>query len=156
MKLTFGNKALILFVVIFAVFIGLNCLSAADVDNSNNFTLASPDNSSSSNAELNYNSIDLPGGHNLIPEKVDEDCFVMTVRGASASTGYHWIIGSETHGVDLVSEKHVLDDPNPLLFGSARTDYFTFHINSDDYYVKLLLVTPAGNIVEEVDSNMIN
>ena len=156
MKLNFGNMALIFSLVIFAIFIGLNCLSAADVDNSNNFTLAGHDNLSSSNTEWDYHSIDLPSGHNLIPEKVGDNCFVMAVRGASGSTGYHWIISLETHCVELISEKHVSDNPNPIAYGSSGTDYFIFHINSDDYYVKLLLVAPGGNIVEEVDSNMIN
>lgn len=153
MDLNFGNKILIISLLVFTILFGIVCSFAADVDNSGNFTVDDYNNLSSSDAQLDCDSIYLPGGHHSRPVVVDNDYFVMTLRGESGSTGYHWVISPETHGVDFVSDDYILD--NPDCYGSAGTDYFTFHINSDDYYVKLLLVTPSGDIVKEVDSNMI-
>lgn len=83
---------------------------------------------------------------------LDNGDFTMSVP-YNAGTGYHWEI-SESTGVDFVDVNYVED--NPGLCGSSGTAYFSFHANSDDYYVKLVLISPAGDIVDEVDSDMLN
>lgn len=72
----------------------------------------------------------------------------------NAGTGYHWEISSETYGVHALPVKNVEDHPGTC--GSSATAYFTFIPTSSDYYVKLVLISPTGEIVKELDSNMIN
>lgn len=70
----------------------------------------------------------------------------------NAGTGYHWEISPESHGVEVISINFVEDYPGTL--GSSGTGYFNFHvIDNDDYYVKLVLISPKGDIVSETDSN---
>lgn len=83
----------------------------------------------------------------------DNGNFVMTVP-YNAGTGYHWEVACETYGVEVNSIDFVEDHPGTL--GSSGTGYFSFHIIDDDYYVKLVLISPSGEIVNEVDSNMVN
>ena len=90
------------------------------------------------------------GGNIGIPDSGD---FGMSVR-FNAGTGYHWEISSESYGVDLLYVSTYFDHPDCV--GSSATSYYCFHKNSEDYYVKLILIDPRGNIVDEVDSNMIN
>ena len=90
-------------------------------------------------------------GDNSCPDRFNT--FTMTVP-CTAGTGYHWEVSPETYGVDIGPSKFVED--NPGCVGSSGTVYFNFHINSPDYYVKLVLLNPTGEIVKEVDSNMIN
>ena len=84
---------------------------------------------------------------------LDNGDFSMSVP-YNAGTGYHWEVSDETYGVDLIDVNYVQDHPNTC--GSSGTAYFNFHVNSDSYYVKLVLISPAGDIVDEIDSDMIN
>lgn len=83
----------------------------------------------------------------------DDGNFVMSVP-YNGGTGYHWKVSSDSYGVDLVSKHNEIDHPG--LSGSSATAYFTFHANSDDYCAKLILISPSGDVVKEVDSNMLN
>ena len=112
--------------VIFVVFASLSCIAAADV-----------------NANSEGPAIVLDESNN----------FVMSVP-YNAGTGYHWEVSPETHGVSFESVNYEVDHPG--LCGSSGTAYFNFHVEDSDYYVKLVLISPAGDIVDEVDSNMIN
>lgn len=114
--------------VALSLFVGISCISAANPDANN-------------------------GVNDLSAVPDCNNDFTMTVP-YTAGTGYHWEVSPETYGVDLVSSNFVEDHPGCL--GSSGTDYFNFHINSDDYYVKLVLISPNGEIVKEVDSNMLN
>ena len=84
---------------------------------------------------------------------LDDGNFVMTVP-YNAGTGYHWEISPETHGVEVNSVNFIEDHPGTC--GSSGTGYFNFHVVDSDYYVKLVLISPAGDIVNEIDSNMLN
>lgn len=84
---------------------------------------------------------------------LDDGNFVMTVP-YNAGTGYHWEISPETHGVEVNAIKYVEDNPGTC--GSSGTGYFNFHVVDNDYYVKLVLISPAGDIVDEIDSGMLN
>lgn len=90
---------------------------------------------------------------NVSEHVLDHSDFTMSVP-YTAGTGYHWEISDESYGVDVDDINYVQDHPNTC--GSSGTAYFNFHVNSDDYYVKLVLVSPAGDIVDEIDSNMLN
>lgn len=140
------NQYLFALLVVFSVFIGISCIAASDVDHNStiddgsnvvvaNDTLAPKDSSDS--------GIILDGNND----------FTMSVR-YNAGTGYHWEVSPESYGV-VVSEPNYVQD-HPGLCGSSGTAYFNVHVNSDSYYVKLVLVSPAGDIVDEVDSDMIN
>lgn len=83
----------------------------------------------------------------------DDNNFEMTVP-YNAGTGFHWEISSETHGVEVLSTNYVQDHSDCA--GSSRTAYFNFKVMDDDFYVKLVLISPSGDIVKEVDSDMIN
>ena len=128
MKITFDNKLHVAFVTLVAISLlaCISCISAADV-------IADSSNSG------------------VIID--DQDMFTMTVP-QTAGTGYHWEVSSESYGVDVCSSNFVEDHPG--CFGSSGTVYFNFHVNSPDYYVKLVLINPSGEIVKEVDSNMLN
>ena len=130
MKTNFDRKIKIALIslVALSLFAGISCISAADIDSNNNIT------DSDANVDIN------------IP-------LTMTVP-QTAGTGYHWEVSPETYGVDIGESKFVEDHPGCV--GSSGTNYFSFHINSDDYYVKLVLISPTGEIVKEVDSNMLN
>lgn len=80
--------------------------------------------------------------------------FVMSVP-YNSGTGYHWEVSPDSFGVELVSMKNVQDHPGAC--GTSGTSYFTFHIvDADNYYAKLVCISPAGKIVKEVDSDMVN
>lgn len=86
-------------------------------------------------------------------DAIVNDDFVMSVP-YNAGTGYHWEI-AESHGVEVNSINFVEDHPG--MMGSSGTGYFNFHIiDNNDYYVKLVLISPCGDIVKEIDSNMLN
>ena len=127
MKTNFDRKIQVALIslVALSLFVGISCISAADIDANGNL--------------------------NVIPDCNND--FTMTVP-LTAGTGYHWEVSPETYGVDIGGHKFVEDNPGCL--GSSGTEYFNFHINSDDFYVKLVLINPTGEIVKEVDSNMIN
>lgn len=72
----------------------------------------------------------------------------------NAGTGYHWEVSPKTHGVTLISQKAVEDHPGTC--GSSGTVYYKFLKQSPDYYVQLQLISPTGEVVKEVDSNMLN
>jgi len=79
--------------------------------------------------------------------------FVMNVP-YNSGTGYHWEVSSDSYGVELVNESYVVDHPDAA--GSSGTAYFTFHVNDDEYCAKLILISPSGDVVDEVDSDMLN
>lgn len=112
---------------IFAIFVGLSCASAADLDAS----------------DIQSNQI----------QPTDNHVLDMTVK-YTAGTGYHWEISPDCHDVTYMF-KHTIDD-NPGTLGSSGTLHYYFYEQSDDYYVKLDLISPTGEIVKSVDSNMIN
>ncbi len=171
---------------LFTVFISLSCISAADIHSDNNISdsnliseqnnsdigiidvtdsIPEENNSHISIIDIDPSIIDIDPIIHINPHRHindtnsvtrNEDNIIMSLRGESGSTGYHWVISPETYGVDLISRNNYLDNPDPRLAGSASTTVFDFHITSDDYYVKLILVTPSGQIAEEIDSNMIN
>ena len=130
MKTNFDTKIQIALIslVALSLFVGISCISAADIDANNGVS-----------------------NLNVIPDSNND--FTMTVP-SNAGTGYHWEVSPETYGVDIGESKFVEDHPGCV--GSSGTDYFSFHINSVDYYVKLVLISPTGEIVKEVDSNMLN
>ena len=159
MKLNFdkiknNGKIIVLLFLVFSVFVGLSCLSAADGDNitltddgSNNVDLELGDNTYSNDSSNSETILDENG------------YFSMTLRGQSGSTGYLWKISPETYGVDVVQDKYVPDNtPNPKFpeiqtVGGGGTSYFTFHVNDDyggHFYLKLILVTPSGDIAQEI------
>ena len=172
-------KNILLVFVVLTIFVGLSCICAADADNCTsasieNQTIEHIDEISLSDdagsispiiPERNgsYTPAEIYGGWgNPLYNKTESlsapildgnDQFTMTAR-FNGGTGYHWEISPETHGVDLV-DKHIVAQ-HPDLCGSGATAYYTFHVNSDDYYVKLILLTPTGKIVDELDSDMIN
>ena len=87
----------------------------------------------------------------------DENCFIM-IGKTGAGSGYHWEISPESYGVELVS---IIDIGSPRLeidpitgretifYGGTSINCFKFHIISDDYYAKLIHLTPIGDICEE-------
>ena len=80
--------------------------------------------------------------------------FVMSVP-YNAGTGYHWEVSSDSYGVEVASINYVQDHPGTV--GSSGTGYFAFNIiDADNYYAKLVLISPSGEIVKEVDSGMLN
>ena len=83
----------------------------------------------------------------------DNGDFIMSAR-YNTGTGYYWVVSSDSYGVDLSSIDNVVDHPDCT--GSSATSYFKFHVTGDDYYVKLILLSPTGEVVKEIDSNMIN
>ena len=140
-----NSKIILALLVVFSIFVGLGCISATGGDGNAtcvNDTYTTP---------FDVNTPFHPASEPILD---DNGTFVMSARGASGSTGYHWEISPETYGVDLVSQNFVEDHPGAV--GSSGTTYFTFHVNGDSYYVKLLLVTPHGDVVKELDSNMLN
>ncbi|WP_407431580.1 hypothetical protein [Methanobrevibacter sp.] len=72
----------------------------------------------------------------------------------NTSAGCRWFLSSDSYGVDLISINNVIDQPDA--YGSFAITNFKFHVHSDDYYVKLILLSPTGKILKEIDSNMIN
>ncbi len=134
-----NNSILVLTVlVIVFTFVGLGCINASDV---NSDTIGDVANDGSLNPAV------------PAPYSYEGYNFVMSGQ-FNLGSGYHWEISPETHGVDLISQEIAIDNPDML--GSSATNFFTFHVNSDDYYVKLVLISPNGDIAQEIDSNMIN
>ena len=123
------NHLILAFVVVFSICIGMSCIAASEID---------------------QKTLDTQKGSGPIID--DNNDFTMSAR-YSASTGYMWKVSPETHGVDI-SERYVVDNPDRC--GSAGTVYFDIHVNSDDYYVRLILVSPTGKVVDEIDSDMVN
>lgn len=72
----------------------------------------------------------------------------------NAGTGYHWEVAPETHGVTLMTKKYVQDHLNTC--GSSGTVYFSFLKQSEDAYVKINYISPSGEIVKSLDSDMLN
>lgn len=139
MKLNFdilkdNSRFVLLALVVLSAFVGLGCIAASD----NNI-----DSATGIVADISNPGIILDG----------DNCFQMTVP-YNSGTGFHWEVSPETHGVELVSEEYVADHPD--MCGTSGTGYFSFHVVSDDYYVKLVLISPSGEVVDSVDSNMIN
>ncbi len=141
MKIKSNSRIILAALVVFSAFAGLGCIAASDV---------SPDFIGHVASDINDT---IAVGHNNAPILDGNDTFTMSGR-YNTGTGYHWEVSPETHGVDLVSQDNVIDHPD--MCGSSATSYFTFHVNSDDYYVKLVLYTPHGDIAQEIDSDMIN
>ena len=141
MKMKNNSRLILAALVVFSAFAGLGCIAASDMSSDFIGPVASDMNDNITVAGDNAPILD--GNNN----------FVMSGR-FHTGTGYHWEVSPETHGVDLVSQDNVIDYPD--MCGSPATSYFTFHVNSDDYYVKLVLYTPHGDIAQVIDSDMIN
>lgn len=155
MKLN-NSRLILAALVVFSAFVGLGCIAASDA-NSNTFGHVANDTGFLTDSGLltdsGFLAEPLSNSTNNGPVLDGDNNFVMSGR-YNGGTGYHWEISPETHGVDLVSQDNVEDHPGAC--GSSATSYFTFHVNSDDYYVKLILVTPTGDIAGEIDSDMLN
>lgn len=140
------NHLIFALVAVFTIFVGISCIAAGDVnhnaavDDGSNAAVASnvlePKDSSSSGIVLD-----------------DNNDFTMSVR-YNAGTGYHWEVSPESYGVVVSEPNYVQDHPDRV--GSSGTAYFNVHVTGDSYYVKLVLISPSGKIVDEVDSGMIN
>lgn len=141
MKLHFENKihVALISLVVFSLLVGISAISATDVNTNNNDSGLMNDGA--------FGQTNDPG---II---LNNGSFVMSVP-YTAGTGYHWEVSPETHGADVSFDKFVEDHPDCV--GSSGTCYFNVHVNSDDYYVKLVLIDPNGEIVNQVDSDMIN
>jgi hypothetical protein len=85
---------------------------------------------------------------------IEKGCAFTMSAPYNAGTGYHWEISPETYGVHALPVKTVEDHPGTC--GSSATAYFKFIPTSSDYYVKLVLISPTGDIVKELDSDMLN
>ena len=129
MKLQFGNKMQAIFVslVILTLFVGLSCVSAANVDGN--------------------------GSHSSYCHPSHDKTLTMSVK-YNAGTGYHWEVSPKTHGVTLMTTHYVQDHPGTV--GSSGTKYYNFYKQTDDYFVELVLVSPSGKIVKVVNSDMLN
>lgn len=125
-KLSFTSQVIIVALVVFTLFVGLSCVSAADVD--------------ASGCHINDTSAHIKNLH-------------MSVK-YNVGTGYHWEITPKTHGVTLMSKTIVQDKHG--VSGSTATVHYTFLKHSKDYYVQLALISPTGKIVKVVDSDMLN
>ena len=141
------NNLIFALAVVFSIFVGMTCIAAAEVNQQ-----VSDDSFATEINQSDDSLVDI--GHRAIFDDNNDDNidFTMSAR-YSASTGYFWKVSPETHGVDI-SERYVVDNPDRC--GSAGTVYFDIHVNSDDYYVKLILVSPSGKVVDEIDSDMVN
>lgn len=128
-KMKLNRNLIFISLAIFSVFIALSSISAADLDMNDTVAVDS------------------------IPEHIEPSDFTMSAR-YNEGTGYHWEVSPETHGATFESVDSVTDHPGTC--GSSATDYFHFKITSDDYYIKLVLISPTGDIVKELDSDMVN
>ena len=124
------NHLILAFVVVFSICIVMSCIAASEIDQKT----------------LNTDK----GSGPIIDDNND---FTMSAR-YNAGTGYIWKVSPETYGAVVSEPRYVLD--NPYTIGGSGTVYFDIHVNSDDYYVKLILVSPSGKIVDEIDSDMVN
>ncbi|WP_407432180.1 hypothetical protein [Methanobrevibacter sp.] len=142
MKLHFENKihVALISLVVFSLLVGISAISATDVNTNN--THDSGFFNDATFVHTNDPGIILNNGS-----------FVMSVP-YTAGTAYHWEVSPETHGADVSFDKFVADHPDCM--GSSGTCYFNVHVNSDDYYVKLVLIGPNGEIVNQIDSDMVN
>lgn len=155
MKLRLGKiQAIFALFLVFSVFVGLSCIAAADIDG-NASSIDDGDITLNDDSSVNATVLEPAKkiDDNSGPILDDDNDFTMSAR-YNAGTGYHWEVSPETHGVDLISTNHVQDRPG--VCGGSGTVYFSFHVNSDDYYVKLVLISPTGDIVDELDSGMLN
>ena len=116
--------------IVFSIFAGLTCSFAANAD------LSTSDNAG--------------------PILDQNNNFVMSVP-LTGGTGYHWEVSPDSYGVTLTDSYFVENHPGAA--GSSGTYYFHFNVNDGnegDFYAKIVLVSPTGDIVKEVDSNMLN
>ena len=121
------NKLFVLFVVL-AVFASLSAIAAADV---------------SDNGSVSAHGTNFHPHHPVAKNKV----LTMTAR-YNAGTGYHWEISPKTHGVTLMTTNYIQHHPGTT--GSSGTVVYKFLVqNKKHYYVKLVLVDPRGNVVDE-------
>lgn len=132
-KIILKPQLVLVCLMAFTVLFGLSCISAFDV---NDTTVAL--DSSDSGLILNQNND-----------------FTMSVK-YTAGTAYKWEVSPETYGVEINREYEAPDDHGiPGYCGGVGTEHFNIHVTSEHYYVKLILVSPSGEIIDEVDSNMI-
>ena len=124
------NHLILAFVVVFSICIGMSCIAASEID---------------------QKTLDTDKGSGPILD--DNNDFTMSAR-YNGGTGYMWKVSPETHGADVSAPRYVLD--HPVRCGGSGTVYFDVHVTSDDYYVKLILVGPTGQVVDEIDSDMVN
>lgn len=85
--------------------------------------------------------------------KAKSDVLTMTVK-YNSGIGAHWEVAPETHGVTFMSKKFIPDHPDAS--GSSGTLKYSFLKQSQDYYVKLVLIDSSGKIIKVVDSDMLN
>ena len=121
------NKNIMIFAlaVVFSIFVGMSCIAAAEVNQSDDSLKDT--------------------GFGPIPD--DGNVFVIS-HAYTSGTGW-WEVSPETHGVDVSEPCYVMDPPDESGCSSGTVD-FGIHVNSDDYYVKLILVSPSGDIVDEI------
>ena len=98
------------------------------------------------------------GGTNIAVGVVDEN-YKIIGRGkvkTNAPRPAEEIFDDIAKAINMAVEDAGLTMDDISFVGGAGTDYYTFHVNGDNYYVKLILIAPNGDIVKEVDSDMIN
>ncbi len=163
-----SGKCLLFVLVFFAILVSFGSVCAADTNNAyDNYAFGHLDQPTVPNNDLG----DLPiiGGDSVAVNDINVDDnslsdnpgvilddngdFIMSAR-YNTGTGYYWVVSSDSYGVDLSSIDNVVDYPD--YSGSSATSYYKFHVTGDDYYVKLILLSPTGEVVKEIDSNMIN
>lgn len=124
-KLGTKSQVIVMTLVVLSIFVGLSCVAAADVD--------------ANGAQVNDTSLIHPAHNDIVK---------MAVR-FNAGTGYHWEVAPETNGVTLMTKNIVLDHPNTT--GSSGTVFYSFLKQNKHCYVKLVLVSPTGEIVKVVE-----
>ena len=142
------NNLIFALAVVFSIFVGMTCIAAAEVNQQ-----VSDDSLAT---EVNQSDDSLGDiGHRAISDYNTDDNidFTMSAR-YNGGSGFMWKVSPETHGAEVSKPRYVLDQP--LSFGGSGTVYFDVHVTSDDYYVKLILVGPTGQVVDEIDSDMVN
>ena len=81
------------------------------------------------------------------------DILKMTVK-CNPGSGFHWEVSPKTHGATLMTKNVVQDNPGTC--GDSETVFYSFLKQQPDAYVQLALISPSGNVVKVVDSDMLN
>ncbi len=169
MNFNLKNTSLFMF-VIFMVFVGLGCLCvvdaadvhSVDVDNAsyvddsigyldNNTPISEsdvvvdepsiiPSDDANSAVHAYYD----PTEHiNYVVEPDEDNNFVVTLDFDNKSP-FHWEITQDTYGAYLDSTMSVVNFPDR----STGTTYYNFHVADDHFFVRMILVDAAGNVID--------
>ena len=147
------NHLIFALAVVFSIFVGITCIAAAEVNQqvSDDSLATEVNHSDDSLVDIGHRSI-IPHNDDNNDDNID---FTMSAKYV-AGTAYTWKVSPETHGADVSAPRYVFDEPRYIVnhtdhrSGGSGTVYFDVHVNSDDYYVKLILVDFSGNIIDEI------